>query len=181
MPRPSSLTLAKSEIFAHFTKAGPKIYAKAELNQLLINRASEWRLAKTTNLSDFIAFLQKSGGIKTYEFRAEAYDRTIVRYAWGTVSSVAIALTLNPRGYLSHGSAVHLHNLTKWKPKTVYLNVEQSPKPVPRGGLNPKCARQSLRSGTASIKLHLPTRFRFDHHNRGQEYRTTWSRNSANS
>jgi hypothetical protein len=135
MPRPSSLTLAKSEIFAHFTKVGPKIYAKAELNQLLINRASEWRLAKTTNLSDFIAFLQKSGGIKTYEFRAEAYDRTIVRYAWGTVSSVAIALTLNPRGYLSHGSAVHLHNLTKWKPKTVYLNVEQSPKPVPRGGL----------------------------------------------
>jgi hypothetical protein len=133
MPRPSSLTLAKPEIFANFAKAGPRAYAKAELDQLLTNHAAEWRLAKSTNINDFIAFLQKSSGIKTYEFRADAYDRTIIRYAWGAVSPSALAFSLKPQGYLSHGSAVRLHDLTKLSLKMDYLNVEQSPKP--RGGL----------------------------------------------
>ena len=43
--------------------------------------------------------------------------------------------SLKPQGYLSHASAVNLHKLTKLNPKTVYLNVEQSPKPNARGGL----------------------------------------------
>jgi hypothetical protein len=135
MPRPSRLTLAKSEIFAHFTKVGPRAYAKAELNQILTNHTGKWRLVKSTNVNDFITFLQKSGGIKTYEFHADAYDKTIIRYAWGSVSPSALALSLKTRGYLSHGSAVRLHNLTNWKMKMDYLNVEQSPKPNPRGGL----------------------------------------------
>jgi hypothetical protein len=74
MPRPSRLPLAKSEIFAHFTKVGPRAYAKAELNQILTNHTGKWRLVKSTNVNDFITFLQKSGGIKTYEFHADAYD-----------------------------------------------------------------------------------------------------------
>jgi hypothetical protein len=105
------------------------------VDKLLISQAAEWGLVKSTNVNDFIAFLQKSGDFNTYGFRADPYHRTIIRYAWGPVSSAALALSLKSRGYLSHGSAVHLHNLTKLKPKTVYLNIEQSPKPDPRGGL----------------------------------------------
>jgi hypothetical protein len=135
MPRPSSLTLAKPQILTHFVKSGPKIYTEGELYGVLMSEAAKWRLVKSTSINDFITFLQKNGDLKAYQFRADAYDRHITRYAWGSVSPHALALSLKVRGYLSHGTAANLHSLTKFKPKTTYLNVEQSPKPAPRGGL----------------------------------------------
>jgi hypothetical protein len=160
VPKPSSLTLAKREILAHFANAGPTVYAKAELEMLLVSHAGQWQLAKTTNVNDFIAFLQKNCGLKAYEFRADAYHKTIVRYARGAVSSAALALSLKPRGYLSHASAVYLHNLTKLNPKTTYLNVEQSPKPNPRGGLT----QQSLDKAFARKQRQSNYTFRHGPH-----------------
>ena len=96
MPKPSSLTLAKREILAHFANAGPTVYAKAKLEMLLVSQAGEWQLAKSTNVNDFIAFLQKSGGLRAYEFRADAYHKTIVRYAWGK------SLVGRPRALSNH-------------------------------------------------------------------------------
>jgi hypothetical protein len=135
MPHPSSLTLAKRQILAHFEKAGPKAYSEAELAALLLSEGPTWRLVQSTKTGDFIAFLERNGSLKTFHFRADAYDRTITRYAWAAVSPYGLALCLKARGYLSHGTAAHLHNLIKRKPKTIHLNVEQSPKPDPRGGL----------------------------------------------
>lgn len=43
------------------------------------------------------------------------------------------SLAINRRGYLSHGTAAKLHGLTRRNPETVYLNIEQSPKPAPPG------------------------------------------------
>jgi hypothetical protein len=127
--------LAKSQILAYFAKVGPKIYTKPELAGLLTKERPTWRLVKSTNLDNFITFLKNNSSLKIYAFRADAYSRTITRYAWGAVSPHALALSLKPRGYLSHGTAAFLHQLIKPKPKTIYLNVEQSPKPDPRGGL----------------------------------------------
>jgi hypothetical protein len=135
MSRPSSLTLAKPQILAYFAKAGPKVYTEPELAGLLAAENSTWRLVRSNNLNDFIAFLKNGGILKSYAFRANAYARTITRYAWGPVSPHALALSLKARGYLSHGTAAFLHKLIKPKPKTIYLNIEQSPKPKPRGGL----------------------------------------------
>lgn len=144
MPRTSSLTLAKSQILAHFAKEGPKIYTEAQLTGLLISEAANWRVVKSTTTEAFIAFLQSNTDFKTYTFHAHTYNRTITRYAWGSVSSHALALSLKSQGYLSHGTAAYLHKLTDLKPKTVYLNVEQSPKPAPRGGLTQAALDQAF-------------------------------------
>src|SRR5216684_7346263 len=42
---------------------------------------------------------------------------------------------LSPDRTLSHGTAVSLHGLTDQIPKTIYVNQEQSPKPLPSGEL----------------------------------------------
>jgi hypothetical protein len=70
------------------------------------------------------------------ELRLTSKDYSgFIRYAWGEVTPYQVALSVKPRTYLSHGTAVSLHGLTDQIPKTIYVNQEQSPKPRPRGGL----------------------------------------------
>lgn len=75
MPNPSSLTLAKSQLLEHFTKAGPVAYSEADLATILERERQGWALVKSTTVRDFIAFLQKHG-LRMHAFRAEAYGRT---------------------------------------------------------------------------------------------------------
>src|ERR1039457_4517518 len=54
---------------------------------------------------------------------------TATRYAWEGASPLQVATSLRPRAYPCHGSAVLVHALTDQLPKTIYINVEQTPKP----------------------------------------------------
>ena len=63
-----------------------------------------------------------------------------------------MALSVRPRSYLSHGTAISLHSLTDQVPKTIYVNQEQSPKPLPSGELTQSAidrafSNQQRRSG----------------------------------
>lgn len=136
MPKPSSLTLAKRQIFAHFNQASVKVYSEAQLADILARHQRAWDIVPSTRKGDFIGFLERSSMLKAHRFRAEEYDRTITRYAWGEVSPFTLAFSLKQRGYLSHGTAAFLHGLIRAKPKVLHLNVEQSPKPEPSGQLS---------------------------------------------
>ena len=48
-----------------------------------------------------------------------------MRYLHGSPSTYEVAQSINREGYLSHFTAMHLHQLTDQLPKTIYLNVEQ--------------------------------------------------------
>ena len=135
MPKPSSLALAKRQIFAHFNKAQIGIYTEAHLVGILDREGPGWRVAPSTRKGEFIDFLTREGALKVHQFQAEEYNRTITRYTWGKISPYALALSLKSRGYLSHGTAAFLHNLSKRKPPMLHLNVEQSSKEAPSGGL----------------------------------------------
>jgi predicted transcriptional regulator of viral defense system len=111
------------------------VYSQAHLAGILVQQRTYWRLAERTTARDFIVFLEKQGKLKANTFRAEKYEREITRYSWGDASTYELAQALLPRGYLSHSTAVALHGLTDLIPKTLYLNVEQSPKPAPSGSL----------------------------------------------
>jgi predicted transcriptional regulator of viral defense system len=50
----------------------------------------------------------------------------VTRYAWGNASPYAVASTIEPRAYLSHGTAVLLHGLTDQLPRTICVSREQS-------------------------------------------------------
>ncbi len=151
MARPTRLTIAKKDIFAVFDQATQKVYSQQQLAGLLSEHRSYWRLAERTTASEFIAFLQKQGVLKAATFRSDLYHREITRYSWGDTSIYELAQSLRARGYLSHSTAVALHGLTDLIPKTLYANVEQSPKPtspssLTQRGLDSAFARKQRRS-----------------------------------
>jgi predicted transcriptional regulator of viral defense system len=59
---------------------------------------------------------------------SESYDNE-KRFVWGRPSPYSVALSLRNRSYLTHLSAMFLHELTDLTPKIIYVNFEQSPKP----------------------------------------------------
>jgi hypothetical protein len=142
--RPTRLTISKKDIFALFDQAGQKVYSQQQLARLLAEHRSNWRLAERTTATAFISFLEAQGKLKAATFNAHSYNRQTVRYSWGDASMYELAQSLQPRGYLSHSTAVALHSLTDLIPKTLYLNVEQSPKPAPSGPLTQKGIDQAF-------------------------------------
>jgi predicted transcriptional regulator of viral defense system len=144
MARPTRLTIAKRDILALFDGSARKVYSEAELTGVLNEQRSYWRLAGRTTVREFISFLEKQGKLKEYTFHAANYGRTIVRYSWGDASIYELAQSLQARGYLSHATAVALHGLTNLIPKTLYLNVEQSPKRAPSGSLTQRGIDQAF-------------------------------------
>jgi predicted transcriptional regulator of viral defense system len=144
MPRPTRLTIAKKDIFSLFEQSSKRVYSPAELAKLLAEQRAYWRLAQRTTVGDFIRFLQNQGQLRAHVFRAESYRRELTRYSWGEASIYELAQSLQPRGYLSHATAVALHGLTDLLPKTLYVNVEQSPKPPPSGALTQRGIDQAF-------------------------------------
>jgi hypothetical protein len=127
--------LAKSDIISLLSQVPQKVYSETQLADVLHVHRRPWRLPDSTTASLFISFLTKQGDLRAHKFRSEKYEREITRYSWGKVSHYDLALALKPRAYLCHATALTLQGLAKLSPKTIYLNVEQSPKPSYPGSL----------------------------------------------
>ncbi len=135
MAKPSRLTLAKNDILSIFSQTPQKVYSRAQLATVLLQNRRAWHLADRATLRDFISFLIKHGDLRARKFRAETYGHEITRYCWGETSLLELALSLKPRAYLCHATAMNLHGLAKLSTRAVYLNVEQSAKPTIDGSL----------------------------------------------
>lgn len=135
MPAPSRLSLAKEQIVSFFSNAQQVVYAKSHLAGVLLQHRKSWHLNESTTAEAFISFLKQHGNLQTCTIRAEAYGQEITRYCWGKASKYEIALSIKPRAYLCHATALSLHRLAKPNASLLYLNSEQSPKPPPSGPL----------------------------------------------
>ncbi len=133
MAPPSRLAIAKSDIESTLSSLPTRVFTKTELTKVLNDQRTSWRLAKRTTTDEFIHFLLAKTRLTSVVLHAAKYEREVVRYAWGTASPFAIALSIGPpSAYLTHASAIYLHGLTDLIPRQVFVNVEQSPKPAPR-------------------------------------------------
>lgn len=132
---PSRITIAKPDIVALFNSTLKRVYTADELAKILSEHRNNWRLTQRTTVSAFIEFLCDKSNLRLVDLESSRY-RSISRYVWGHASHYQVALSLKPRAYLSHGTAVFLHALTEQVPKTIYVNQEQSPKPKPSGILS---------------------------------------------
>lgn len=144
MARPTRLTIAKKDIFAGLESTGRKVFSPAQLAGILSENREFWRLSRGTTVAQFIEFLAKQGKLRKSVLKSEAYGREIARYSWGEASIYEVAQSLMPKGYLSHGTAVALHGLNDLLPSRVYVNVEQSAKPPPKGGLTQRGIDQAF-------------------------------------
>ncbi len=132
---PSRLTIAKPDIVHLFEDSAKRVYTWADLGTVLSKNRDGWRLTQRTTIDAFAKFLQEKAQLKKIELKSQKY-RSVTRYVWNRPSPYEIGLSIKPRAYLSHGTAVFLHGLNQQIPATMYVNQEQSPKPRPAGRLS---------------------------------------------
>lgn len=138
------LQIAKRDILAELDAQPSRVFSARQITEVLRERRDFWRLAQSTTTADFIRFLS-SNGLQEVRLESQAYA-SIVRYIWRAASPYEVALSIKPGSYLSHGTAIFLHNLTNELPRTIYVNQEQSPKPAPRGGLTQEGIDRAFRN-----------------------------------
>ncbi len=131
---PTRLQIAKRDIVAELDRQPTRVFSARQIASILSEHREYWRLAQRTTVPDFITFLARSAKLREIELYSPSYT-SVRRYVWGDASKMEIALSVKPNAYLSHGTAIFLHNLTNEVPRTFYINQEQSPKPAPRSAL----------------------------------------------
>jgi hypothetical protein len=130
MPRRTKLDRAEQSIARTLRNAKENVCTYKMLADLFYSERDQGVLARDTNLKTFLSFLTENGHLTPITLKAEKYDRVITRYCIRKPTSVELAASISKSGYLSHGSAAEFHGLMKDKLDTIYLNVEQSIKPL---------------------------------------------------
>ncbi|MBN1414849.1 MAG: hypothetical protein JW973_07095 [Bacteroidales bacterium] len=126
MGNKTRFSIAKSDIIRYFNELGVKVLSKDDISQILSKNRSFWRLTESLTVDKFIDLML--GGTDLQRHETKFPNQNIVRYSWGDIDVLDLALSLNKKGYLSHFSAISYYGLTEQVPKSVYINVEQSKK-----------------------------------------------------
>jgi len=127
MPRkPSKIEAAAQRIFQALDTAPRRVYTYTQLASLLESSRTDWNLPDYISTSNFVKFLTERRRLAQVEIASAS--QVLTRYTWGEVSDFAVAISIRPSAYLSHGTAVFLHGLTEQVPRTIYVNKEQSRK-----------------------------------------------------
>jgi predicted transcriptional regulator of viral defense system len=119
----SRLSIAKADIVQTLDDSGQRIFRHSDLAQIMASNAADWRLAQSTTVNAFIDYLVKNAGMKRW--RAAFPQRPVIRYVWQGAQLLELVQSIDPLGYLSHYSALAIHQLTEQLPKTIYFNFEQ--------------------------------------------------------
>ena len=98
------------------------------MRSLLKTNRKSLELSQRFSLQEFLDTLSELGLLKEYCIQFP-HDK-ILRYAHPDTSLYAILGSFYSKAYFSHISALFLHQLTEQIPKTLYLNLEQTPKPA---------------------------------------------------
>lgn len=133
VPRRSQV--AQRRIEAFFNDSPRRAFSSVDLRNILEQHRGAWHIPASVTPGRFIDMLLRAGMKLTTIESVNHPKPAVTRYAWTGASSLQVATSLRPRAYLCHGSAVLVHALTDQLPKTIYINVEQTPKPRPVTGL----------------------------------------------
>lgn len=128
MARISSLESNLAEIETYFTELPQKVFNNPELLKEFTTNKDIWSLPMSVSFENFVKFLLANSQLKKNELHCENYQN-VFRYSWGEPSIFALSLSIKSRSFLTHGSAMFIHEMTDESLKTVYVNYEQSPKP----------------------------------------------------
>lgn len=118
----------KPLIVKYFEELNKNILSMSEIKMILTMNRGNWTIPKITTANEFINFLLDKDVVE--EIIINTPQRVITKYTFGKVSPFEIATSIRSGSYLSHYSAAFLHQLTENVPKTIYTNLEQSPKGV---------------------------------------------------
>lgn len=126
----SRLQLLKPQIRQTLLDSGQTVFAEKDIRQFLFENRYPLSIPASVTVEKFLDFLVTNIGLEKIEFGSDRYPN-FVRYVWrdDRPSVHAIALTLRPRAYLSHLSALQVHGVVPLSEEMIYVNAEQSEKP----------------------------------------------------
>lgn len=127
----------------------PTVFTIRGLQQFFAQLKEENKLPHSLSFTIFQECFLGIEGVKEEAILCPNYEKKEIRYLWGQPSVFDVALSLRPRAYLSHGSAVFIHGLNDQNPKTVFINQEQSKKEPPKKS---SLTQESLDRAFASAK-----------------------------
>lgn len=125
----------EKDIIDYSKEQNKRVFSEKEMTIILHNYQADRTLLVTTTLGEFLNFLMKDNFLKVELVSAPFAYRPLKKYTLGDVSDFEIALSIRPTSFLSHYSAMFLHDLTDNIPNTIYTNMEQTPKPKNSGRL----------------------------------------------
>jgi predicted transcriptional regulator of viral defense system len=131
--KPSGLRKVKPTIVKCIASQSCDVFRPSQLSHILSTLIYDRKIGGGVTNKEFILFLSSEGLIR--KIKLEFPGKTFTRYILENASVFEIALSIFPRSYLSHYSAVFVHHLTDQIPKTVYVNHEQKLKSISVGEL----------------------------------------------
>jgi hypothetical protein len=142
----------QQEIKTHLDTLGTKIYSPRRIEEIFASNWDLWRLPPRMRMPDLLTHLIENSELREIVLTSPNYDKKYVRYAWGEVSVYQLSLSLRPRSYLSHHSAMYLNNLTEVPSRTLYVNCEQSPKHQDEASLEQRLIALAFKSKPRTSK-----------------------------
>jgi len=125
---PTRFQIARPDIVRYFYGLGRRVFKRRDLGQVLAKERASWRLATSMSLDKFVEELERRTKLRRVTLGLPQGQK-VVRYLWGDASDFELVLSLQPRAYLSHYTALYLHELTGRVPKAIYVNSEQHAHP----------------------------------------------------
>lgn len=137
----SRFTKAKKQISDFLKNTGTLSFSAENLKLIFYNNREIWNLPNSMSLDLFMKHLLKDIGLikgdlilddhkeDDLPFGEQDYVyKSIYHFPQCTITD--IALSIHPRAYLSHYSAISFFNLTEQIPKNIYITIEQSKRPT---------------------------------------------------
>jgi hypothetical protein len=140
------IKIAKADIIKNFEESTYNIYKRSDIDRILEDNRSFWRLRRAMTVDEFIKFLLQDTKLKKVGF--DFPNRKIIKYVWGKAPLYELLMTLQPTCYFTHYTAMYLHGLTEQVPKTIYVNKEQTAKSRGEGALTQERIDIALRRPT---------------------------------
>jgi hypothetical protein len=129
MGRRTTLAIAEPKLVEYFTKITNRVLTPDQIEEILEEHRGDWELANSVTVGKLITFLVNKTQLRVVEIKfPSTLIRNFYRYYWREASPIAIASSLKPEYYLSHYTAMSLHQLTEQVPKILYLTWEQPEK-----------------------------------------------------
>lgn len=119
-----------NDVLSILEKSNQKIYKSADLSDIFSDLMDQGKLPKGLSVANFINKILDNTDLR--EVNLPFPNRTEKRYVLNDYSIYGLAISLRKGAYFSHLSAAYLNGFLSESPREIYINYEQTPKPLPK-------------------------------------------------
>ena len=113
-------------IIDHLRKQPKILFSSFDLKRILSEKRKDWAIPKKTTFDEFVECVLLNKILMPVEIQLQSNSQ--IKFALAKSSVYEIALAINKGSYLSHSTAMYIHNLTNVEPESIYINTEQRKK-----------------------------------------------------